>query len=58
MVLLFRILIAIFMAAAGYFYWDSNRDGLFVSLVLAACCFFLGMRFTLKAKISEEEKEN
>jgi hypothetical protein len=58
MILLFRILIAIFLVSAGYFLWDSNRDGVFVSLVLASCCFFLSMRFQIKSKIREEEKKN
>jgi hypothetical protein len=57
MVLLFRVLIAIFLAVAGYFFWDSNRDGVFVSLVLASCSFFLSMRFQIKMKMKMKEKE-
>jgi hypothetical protein len=56
MVLAFRIFIGVFLAIAGYFYWDQNRDGVFLSVVLAAVCFFLSMRFQIKAKQNEGEK--
>ncbi len=58
MVLAFRIFIGVFLAIAGYFYWDQNRDGVFISAVLAAVCFFLSIRFKIKEKLSQEEKDN
>ena len=45
------------MVVAAYFLWTGNRDGAFVSAVLAACAFFLGIRVQAKARNMEREAE-
>lgn len=54
---IFQILAAILTAIAAYFFWMENKDGVFVSLVLAACSFFISIRFQAKARIREVKKQ-
>ena len=56
MELTFKI-IAILLGMVGlYFVWKGDLDGVFVSLVLAACSALLVMRFRAKARIAERER--
>jgi hypothetical protein len=50
-------LAGILTAIAAYFLWMENKDGVFVSLVLAACSFFLSIRFQAKARLDAARKE-
>ncbi len=54
---LFKILAVFFLITAAYFGWQMNKDGLFVSLVLAAVCFFLNVRFQAKGRMKQRELE-
>lgn len=54
---IFQIAAVALMVAAAYFLWTGNRDGAFVSAVLAACAFFLGIRVQAKARNAEREAE-
>lgn len=48
--------VAVILAIAGvYFVWQADKDAAFVSLVLAACAFFLTIRFQAKERLSERE---
>ena len=51
--LLFQLLAVALAAAAGYFYWQGNTDGTFVSIVLAAVSYLLSLRFQIKARMKE-----
>jgi hypothetical protein len=53
MEILLRISAVALAGAAVYFYWAGEPDWLFASLVLAACSFFLSIRFKLKKRINE-----
>jgi len=37
--------------------WKENTDGLFVSAVLGAVCFFLSVRFQVKERMELPEAE-
>ncbi len=52
---IFQILAAILVCIAAYFFWMENKDGIFVSLVLAACAFFMNVRFQAKARLNDSE---
>jgi len=47
-----KIAALLFAGIAVYFWWAGNQDGIFVALVLAACCYFLSMRFQIKARLN------
>jgi len=51
---IFQIVAAILVCIAAYFFWMQNKDAVFVSLVLAACGFFLSIRFQAKARLEDE----
>ena len=61
-----QIAAVILAIIAAYFLWIEYKDGVFVSVVLSACCLFLSIRFQAKArveqhkleKISSEESDN
>lgn len=55
MVLLFKIIAVALVGAAAYFYWIGEQDWLFTSAVLAACSFFLSIRFRIKRDLSSAE---
>ena len=44
----FYLLAAALLGAAAYFYNNGETDRVFACAVLAACSFFLGLRFRLK----------
>ena len=50
----FKILAAVLLGAAAFFLWLNNMDGVFVSAVIGAVCFFVSIRF----QITEKNKEN
>jgi hypothetical protein len=54
---IFQVLSIVFALAAGFFLWQANADGAFVSAVLAAVCFFLIIRFQIKERIAIREAE-
>jgi hypothetical protein len=58
MVILFQILAVILVCIAAYFLWMENKDGVFVSAVLAACSFFMSIRFQAKARLEQRAVES
>ena len=54
---LFQILAVILAGVAAFFLWQGNTDGLFVSAVLGAVCFFLSIRFQVKERNNQREAE-
>jgi len=54
----FQILAVILAGIAAYFLWMENKDGVFVSIVLAACSFFISIRFQAKARLDEHSGGN
>jgi hypothetical protein len=60
MEILFKVLAVILLGVAAVFLWQKNWDAVFVAAVLSAVCYFLNMRFQIKARINRrklEEKE-
>lgn len=57
MIRAFQILTVILVGIAAYFLWTENKDGVFVSLVLAACSFFMNIRFQAKARLEQAKKD-
>lgn len=53
----FQIMAAILIGVAAFFLWKGNTDGLFVSAVLGAVCFFLSFRFQVKERLTQRENE-
>lgn len=54
---IFQSLAAILVCFAAYFLWMGNKDGVFVAIVLAACSFFMSVRFQAKARLASSEKD-
>jgi len=54
---LFQILAVILAGIAAFFWWKNNYDGLFVSAVLGAVCFFLSIRFQVKDRLKQREQQ-
>ena len=48
---LFQLLAAILIGVAVFFLLKGNIDGLFVSAVLGAVCFFLSIRFQVRERL-------
>ena len=57
MVRILQILAVILVGIAAYFLWMENKDGVFVSAVLSACCLFLSIRFQAKARLDKHAAE-
>ena len=53
----FQIMSVILIGVAVFFLWKGNNDGLFISAVGGAVCFFLSIRFQVKERMDEREKE-
>lgn len=51
--LIFKILAAVLLGVAAFFLWRNNMDGVFVSAVIGAVCFFVSVRF----QITEQKKQ-
>lgn len=58
MIRTFQILAVILACLAAYFLWLENKDGIFVSIVLAACSFFMSIRFQAKARLERQAAES
>jgi len=55
---LFQILAVVLAIVAGVFFWFGNTDGLFLSAVAGAVCFFLSVRFQVKERNDRRANEN
>lgn len=55
---IFQILAAILIGVAVFFLWRGNTDGLFVSAVIGAVCFFLSFRFQAKERLDRRAAES
>jgi hypothetical protein len=53
----FQIMAVILIGVAAFFLWKGNNDGLFVSAVLGAVCFFLSIRFEVKGRVDQRNAE-
>jgi len=53
MVRIFQILAVVLAGAAAFLFWRGDSDMTFVVSVLAACSFFLSIRYQMKARIDE-----
>ncbi|HKX84306.1 MAG TPA: hypothetical protein VJL58_08805 [Pyrinomonadaceae bacterium] len=53
----FQIAAAIIALVAAYFLWIGNSERAFVAGVLGAVCFFLSVRFQVKARNEAREQE-
>ncbi len=54
---IFQILAVILIGVAAFFLWRGNNDGLFISAVVGAVCFFLSVRFQVKERMEQREKK-
>lgn len=54
----FKILAVVFIAVASFFLWQGNKDGVFISAVLGAVCFFLSVRFEIVKRNKQREAES
>jgi uncharacterized membrane protein YdjX (TVP38/TMEM64 family) len=54
---IFQITAVILIGVAAFFLWKGNNDAMFVSAVVGAVCFFLSVRFQVKERMQEREKE-
>ena len=53
----FQITAAAFALIALFFLWEQNRDGVFVTLVLAASSYFLSVRYAAKERLTAHQAE-
>lgn len=53
----FQIVAVALAGVAAYFLWAGNKDGAFVSIVLACVAFFLSVRFQVKERNRLRESE-
>lgn len=54
---IFQIVAVILGGIAACFLWAGNKDGAFVSAVVACVAFFLSIRFQVKARNAEREAD-
>ncbi len=54
---IFQILAAILAGVALFFWWKGNNDAMFISTVVGAVCFFLSIRFQVKDRMEQRERE-
>lgn len=47
-----KILAAVLIGAAAYFYSEGRSDWTFAAAVFGICAFFLSMRFAIKKRLS------
>jgi len=57
MIRMFQILAVALAIAAAFFVLQSDVDTAFIVGVLAACAFFLSVRFTFKTRVHERNIE-
>ena len=55
--LIFKILAVIFIGIAAFFLWQGSKDGVFVSAVFGAVCFFLSVRFHVSERNKQRENQ-
>lgn len=55
---IFQILAVALIGAAAYLFWTGSKDNGFVVLVLGCCAFFLSIRFQLKGRMRERERQD
>lgn len=53
--LVLTIVAVALVGAAAYFYWAGNWDWTFAFGVLAACSFFLSLKYRIKGKMTTTE---
>jgi Na+/H+-translocating membrane pyrophosphatase len=54
----FQFLAVVLAAIAAYFYWRGLTDAMFVSAVLGAVAFFLGIRMQVRTRMAERAAES
>ncbi len=54
---IFQIAAVILIGVAAFFLWKGNNDWMFVSAVVGAVCFFLSVRFQVKGRMQQREKQ-
>lgn len=54
---IFQITAVILIGVAAFFLWNGNTDGLFISAVAGAVCFFLSVRFQVGERLKERKSE-
>jgi hypothetical protein len=54
---IFQIVAVILGGIAAYFLWAGNKDGAFVSAVVACVAFFLSIRFQVKGRNAERDAD-
>ncbi len=54
---IFQIAAVILIGVAAFFLWKGNNDWMFVSAAFGAVCFFLSVRFQVKERMQQREKE-
>lgn len=50
----FQIFAVVLALIGAYLAWFGDRDWAFIFLVLAACSYFIGMRFQIKARLPDK----
>jgi hypothetical protein len=55
---LFQLLAVVLAGIAAYFLWSGSSDAAFVTAVLGAVSFFLGVRFQLKERTRLREAQD
>jgi hypothetical protein len=55
---IFQILAVILLGVAAIFFWKANSDWAFACGVLAACSYFLSVRFQFKGRIDERKAKS
>lgn len=54
---IFQITAVILIGVAAFFLWTGNNDWMFVAAVIGAVCFFLSVRFQVKERMEQREKQ-
>ncbi|HXH68830.1 MAG TPA: hypothetical protein VNI60_00645 [Pyrinomonadaceae bacterium] len=54
---IFQITAVILIGVAAFFLWNGNNDWMFISVVVGAVCFFLSVRFQVKGRMQQREKQ-
>ncbi len=55
MVIILQILAVILAGIAAYFLWNDDFDWAFAFFVFGVSSFFIGIRFQIKARLTERE---
>jgi len=53
----FQFFAAALIATAVYFYLNGNYENVFVAAILGSLCFFIGIRFQVKERLSARNEE-